>query len=185
MVGRTGLGPTKHPPVGGAITLIEYAAFSCDPPITNFSCPITLPLCVPWRPLRLCGKFLLKDSALRGRIALPVFWRPRIKRGQISRTRPQHLPQRFLRNFCVTPVGDLRDEDIGLAVFGHQLRIPLGGLFREIGKTLFGSLEFVRNHKSKSTQPVQSVQPPPTTPQTRPSGATGSVRGSAGNGHHR
>ena len=58
------------------------------------------------------------------------------------------------------PVGGLRDDDIGLAAFGHQLRIPLGGLFREIGKTLFGSLEFVRNHKSKSTQPVQSVQPP-------------------------
>jgi hypothetical protein len=65
------------------------------------------------------------------------------------------------------------------------LRIPLGGLFREIGKTLFGSLEFVRNHKWKSTQPVQSVQPPSTTPQTRPSGAAGSARGSAGNGHHR
>jgi hypothetical protein len=27
------------------------------------------------------------------------------------------------------------------------LRIPLGGLFRDKRKTLFGSLEFVRNHK--------------------------------------
>ena len=33
------------------------------PQITNFSYPITLPLCVPWRPLRLCGKSFFKDSA--------------------------------------------------------------------------------------------------------------------------
>ena len=48
----------------GRIALpLQEAAFSCDPPITNFSCPITLPLCVPWRPLRLCGKSFFKDSA--------------------------------------------------------------------------------------------------------------------------
>jgi len=79
-------------------------------------------------------------------VAWEAFAATDFKFAQITRARSQNLPQRLLGNFFVIPVGGLYDDDEWLAMFGHQLWIPLGGLVRYKGKTLLGNLELMGDH---------------------------------------